>query len=58
MDTYFDRELLSRIRAISNNCLDPWAVGRLRIMADEIEQRLDVQRRGDSEHGSLLYDQR
>jgi hypothetical protein len=37
-DTYFEREVLSRLRAISNNCIDPWAVGRLRILADEVEQ--------------------
>lgn len=38
----FNRELLSRLRAIANNCIDPWAIERLRIMAAEIEQRLDV----------------
>ena len=57
-DTYFDRDMLSRLRAISNNCIDSWAVGRLRIMADEIEQRLDVERRDDFEHGVRLDDQR
>lgn len=39
-DNDFHRELLSRLRAISNNCVDPWAIQRLRIMAAEIEQRL------------------
>jgi hypothetical protein len=41
-DNDFHRELLSRLRAISNNCIDPWAIERLRIMAAEIEQRLGV----------------
>jgi len=41
-DTDFHRELLSRLRAIANNCIDPWAIERLRIMAAEIEQRLDI----------------
>jgi hypothetical protein len=41
-DNDFHRELLSRIRAISNNCIDPWAIERLRIMAAEIEQRLGL----------------
>ena len=50
-DTYFHREMLSRLRAISNNCIDQWAVGRLRIMADEIEQRLRIEQPNDFEHG-------
>jgi hypothetical protein len=41
-DIDFHRELLSRLRAIANNCVDPWAIERLRIMAGEIEQRLGV----------------
>jgi hypothetical protein len=41
-DTEFLREVISRLCAITNNCLDPWAVGRLRIMAEDIEQRLSV----------------
>jgi hypothetical protein len=41
-DNDFHRELLSRLRAIANNCVDPWAIERLRIMAAEIEQRLGV----------------
>jgi hypothetical protein len=41
-DNDFHRELLSRLRAIANNCIDPWAIERLRIMAAEIEQRLDI----------------
>jgi hypothetical protein len=41
-DNDFHRELLSRLRAIANNCMDPWAIERLRIMASEIEQRLGV----------------
>jgi hypothetical protein len=57
-DTYFDREMLSRLRAISNNCVDQWAVGRLRIMADEIEQRLRVEQPDDFEHGIHPHVQR
>jgi hypothetical protein len=41
-DKDFHRELLSRLRAIANNSIDPWAIERLRIMAAEIERRLDV----------------
>jgi hypothetical protein len=41
-DNDFHRELLSRLRAISNNCFDPWAIQRLRIMAADIEQRLGI----------------
>lgn len=40
----FHRELLSRLHAIANNCVDPWAIERLRIIAGEIEQRLGVGR--------------
>jgi hypothetical protein len=57
-DTYFDREVLSRLRAIFINCIDSWAVGRLRIMADEIEQHLGVEQRDDFENGVRLDDQR
>jgi hypothetical protein len=41
-DNDFHRELLSRLRAIANNCIDPWAIERLRIMATEIEERFGV----------------
>jgi hypothetical protein len=41
-DEDFHRELLSRLRAIANNSIDPWAIERLRTMAAEIEQRLAV----------------
>jgi hypothetical protein len=41
-DADFHYELMSRLRAISNNCVDQWAVGRLRAMAAEIEERLCV----------------
>jgi hypothetical protein len=41
-DNDFHRELLSRLRAIANNCIDPWAIERLRIMASDIEQHLGV----------------
>jgi hypothetical protein len=41
-DNDFHHELLSRLRAIANNCADPWAIERLRTMAAEIEQRLGV----------------
>jgi hypothetical protein len=57
-DSYFDREMLSRLRAISNNCNDSWTVGRLRIMADEIEQRLGVEPSDGFQHGARPYDQR
>lgn len=56
-DTCFDREMLSRLRAISNNCIDSWAVERLRIMADEIEQRLGVEPPDDCEHGGCPHAQ-
>jgi hypothetical protein len=58
MTDTFDREMLSRLRAISNNCIGSWAVRRLRIMADEIEQRLAVERQDDFENGARLDDQR
>lgn len=41
-DNDFHRELLTRLRAIANNSIDPWAIERLRIIATEIEQRLGV----------------
>jgi hypothetical protein len=53
-DNDFHRELLSRLRAIANNCIDPWAIERLRIMAAEIEERVDVGRtigNGDTSNG-------
>jgi hypothetical protein len=53
-DNDFHRELLSRLRAIANNCIDPWAIERLRIMAAEIEERVDVARtigNGDTSNG-------
>jgi hypothetical protein len=56
--TYFDREMLIRLRAISNNCIDSWAVWRLRIMVDEIEQRLGIDQPDDFEHGIRPHDQR
>lgn len=56
--THFVREMLSRLRAISNNCIDSWAVARLRIMVDEIEQHLTVQQPDDCEHGVCPHDQR
>jgi hypothetical protein len=49
--THLVREMLSRLRAISNNCTDSWAVARLRIMVDEVEQRLADQLPDDCEHG-------
>jgi hypothetical protein len=58
IDKCFNREMLSRLRAISNNCIDPWAVERLRIIADEIEQRLlDIERPDDSEHRARPQEQ-
>jgi hypothetical protein len=39
-DIDFHRELLSRVRAIANNTIDPWASERLRAMAVEIERHL------------------
>jgi hypothetical protein len=60
-DNDFHRELLSRLRAIANNSIDPWAIERLRIMAAEIEQRLGVRPTigsGDSaERAGLLRSQ-
>jgi hypothetical protein len=41
-DNDFHRELLSRVRAIANNSIDPWAIERLRVMAADIERRLGV----------------
>jgi hypothetical protein len=56
-DNDFHRELLSRLRAIANNSIDPWAIERLRIMAAEIEQRLRVRPTigtGDSAERAVL----
>jgi hypothetical protein len=39
-DIDFHRELLSRVRAIANNSIDPWASERLLAMAAEIERHL------------------
>jgi len=40
IDIDFNRELLSRVRAIASNSIDPWASERLRAMAAEIERHL------------------
>lgn len=58
-DNDFHRELLSRLRAIANNCIDPWAIERLRIMAAEIEQRVSVGPTtcDDTEEAGLLRSQ-